>query len=128
MAPPLKGGFFIGRFPVDTDALIDGLIKTLPDDWEIYAPFLFLMLSGLCNILAIGLKPPVWGSRHYVVLKIYYLVVTWGALNLGRASNRLQCERTGLMVKREDVDAAQEALTKAGFDVMTYKPSSQKQK
>lgn len=103
---------------MDLNPLCTELVKTLPDNWAVYAPFVILMLSGLCNILAVGLKPPTWGSKNYTIRKIYYLLVTWGALNLGRASNRLQCERTGLMVKRDDAEAALSLLSKAGFDVL----------
>lgn len=101
------------------NSLCNELVKSLPENWAVYAPFMILMLSGLCNILAVGLKPPTWGVKNYTIRKIYYLIVTWGALNLGHASNRLQCERTGLMVKREDAEAALDVLTKAGFDVLT---------
>lgn len=97
---------------------MDQLAQALPGRWGVYAPLVFLTLSGLCNILAIGLKPPTWGSKNYALRKIYYLIVTWGALNLGHASNRLQCERTGLMVKREDVDRAVQVLSQNGISVL----------
>ncbi|MEE8658493.1 hypothetical protein CGLAMM_02900 [Acetobacteraceae bacterium EV16G] len=97
---------------------MDQLAQALPGRWGVYAPLVFLTLSGLCNILAIGLKPPTWGSKNYALRKIYYLVVTWGALNLGHAANRLQCERTGLMVKREDVDRAVQVLSQNGISVL----------
>ncbi|MEE8659639.1 hypothetical protein CGLAMM_07175 [Acetobacteraceae bacterium EV16G] len=104
---------------MDINALLNQLQHALPESWAVYTPFIFLMLSGLCNVLAVGLKPPTLGSKHYLVRKFYYLIVTWGALNLGHASNRLQCERTGFMVKRDEADAAHRALTKAGIDVLT---------
>lgn len=98
---------------------IDAISMLIPPSDLLYViPGLFAA-SGLCNVLAFFVAPPKPGAKLYKLKKGFYLAVTWGAANLGKAANRIQCGYTGLMVPYDKRSEAAEILTKNGIELKT---------
>ncbi|UMM08401.1 hypothetical protein MKW11_14630 [Gluconobacter frateurii] len=101
------------------------LVAMLPAKDIAYAVLVLLALSGLCNCIAVFLKPPKPGASRYALKKVFYVAVTWGAANLLNAANRIQYGRTGVMVPYKDKEKAKALLTDHGIDVLTkHKPDT----
>lgn len=97
------------------------LLMLVPPAYLLWVALGLLAMSGLCNLIAVGLLPPKPGTPRYGLKKAWYVAITYGAANFGKAANRIQCGRTGLMVSYEDKNTAKDILTNAGVDVLTRK-------
>ncbi|EHH66968.1 hypothetical protein [Gluconobacter morbifer] len=97
------------------------LVAMLPAKDPGWALLVLLALSGLCNCIAPFILPPKPGAPRYALKKAFYVAITWGAANLGKAANRIQCGRTGVMVPYQDREKARALLTGHGIAVLTKK-------
>lgn len=97
------------------------LLMLVPPAYLLWVVLALFALSGLCNLIAVGLLPPKPGTPRYGLKKAWYVVITYGAANFGKAANRIQCGRTGLMVPYGEKNNAKAILTEAGVDVLTKK-------
>lgn len=98
---------------------IDAISMLIPPSDLLYVIVALFATSGLCNVLAFFVTPPKPGAKLYKLKKGFYLAVTWGAANLGKAANRIQCGYTGLMVPYDKRSEAAEILTKNGIELKT---------
>lgn len=98
---------------------IDALTTLIPPGDLLYVVVMLFATSGLCNVLAFFVTPPKPGAKMYKLKKGFYLAVTWGAANLGKAANRIQCGYTGLMVPYEKRSEAADILAKNGIELKT---------
>ncbi|GAJ29087.1 hypothetical protein [Acidomonas methanolica] len=87
---------------------ISTLLAAIPAQFTLYPALLIIA----CKIVTIFVRPPASTSRW---AKIFALV-NMLALNIGWATNRLQIDRTGIMVPREQAAAAHAALRSAGVE------------
>lgn len=98
---------------------VDLFVSLIPPGDLLYFIVLLFAASGLCNVLAFFVTPPKPDAKMYKLKKGFYLAVTWGAANLGKAANRIQCGYTGLMVPYEKRSEAADILAKNGIELKT---------
>lgn len=104
---------------MDTDTILAQIIHHLPDSWATYVPFALLVISGAASVVAMFIKPPLPGVRHYILKKLLYLTITWAACNLRHAANSKQCGTTALQLKVEDLSTAKALLAEKGITVLS---------
>lgn len=89
------------------------LLAALPAQYTLCTA---LLVIG-CKVMTIFIRPPATTSPWAVP----YEIISAIALNIGWAANRLQVGRTGIMVPRNDTEAAKATLSASGVKVIPRK-------
>ncbi|MFT8482729.1 MAG: hypothetical protein ABF689_06930 [Gluconobacter cerinus] len=91
------------------------LLNALPEKYALCVSAFII----LCKLVTVFVKPPAATSK----LAWLYQIVSLIGLNVGWAANRLQVDKTGVMVKRSDADQAKRVLGYANIPLASPKPT-----